>query len=86
MPSNGYLALSFGGTHQSKTDMIVFATSTNPSTNQVFDMYSTTYGEPIADDDNFDLSFIASTISDYPLVYFTATRDLDTSSDQDYTL
>ena len=81
MPSNGYMALSFGGTHLSKTDMITFATNTNPTVNEVYDMYSTTYGEPIVDDDNSDLSFTFSEHSDYPLVYFTATRDLDTSND-----
>ena len=75
------MALSFGGTHLSKTDMITFATNTNPTINEVFDMYSTTYGEPIVDDINTDLSFTFSENTAYPLVHFTATRDLDTSSD-----
>ena len=81
MPSNGYMALSFGGTHLSNTDMITFVTSTNPTVNEVYDLYSTSYGEPIVDDDNSDLSYTVSLESDYPLVYFTATRDLDTSND-----
>ena len=46
MPKDGYLALSFGGSHIN-ADMFVFMTDSFSGTYEAYDMYSTEKGEPV---------------------------------------
>ena len=85
MPTNHYVALSFGGTHIN-SDMIVFVTNTG-SDSLVYDMYSDEWGEPKLDDDLVPAGDIDFTdLPEYPLVKFSTTRKLETRDARDYIL
>eukprot|EP00353_Schmidingerella_taraikaensis_P006482 CAMPEP_0185583884 /NCGR_PEP_ID=MMETSP0434-20130131/28466_1 /TAXON_ID=626734 ORGANISM="Favella taraikaensis, Strain Fe Narragansett Bay" /NCGR_SAMPLE_ID=MMETSP0434 /ASSEMBLY_ACC=CAM_ASM_000379 /LENGTH=107 /DNA_ID=CAMNT_0028203285 /DNA_START=8 /DNA_END=331 /DNA_ORIENTATION=+ len=84
MPTNSYVALSFGGTHID-SDMIVFVTETGADS-KVYDMYSDEVGEPKYDDDLVlagDLE-VKEIVAEYPHVRFSITRKLDTKAIRDY--
>ena len=87
MPTNHYVALSFGGSHIN-SDMIVFITETG-SNSEVYDMHSTAFGEPKFDDDlvlSGSLEVREIITADYPLVKFSIARKLDTEDTDDYIL
>ena len=90
MPTDHYVALSFGGTHIN-SDMWVFVSDSNILNNRVYDMHSTSYGEPKFDDDlvlEGDLEVLEVT-TDFPLVNFSVRRFLDTGNNennQDYVI
>lgn len=83
MPQNHYLALSFGGTHIN-ADMIVFVTHSGNEP-VAYDMFSTSYGEPVFDDISNLSNFFYDTQTYYPNVQILTDRDFDTGDgEQDF--
>ena len=84
MPTNHYVAISFGGTHIN-SDMIVFVTNTG-SDSLVYDMYSSEFGEPKFDDELVTTGDIEvrEILAEYPLVKFSIARKLETRDAHDY--
>ena len=82
MPSDHYLALSFGGTHIN-SDMLVFV-SKGTADLELYDMYSTSFADPVFDTaGQADYDWTSSN-ADYPKMAFNAIRALDTGDAQDF--